>query len=174
MSPDVSPPRVRDATEADAAAIASIYNHYVLHTTVTFEESPVDAAEMQTRIAAVRAAGRPWLVLEEDGRLLGYAYASPWKPRSGYRFSVEVSVYVEPAAHRRGRGTALYDALFRVLEASGVRSAVGGIGIPNDASIRLHEKFGMTKVAHFARIGTKFGQWIDVGYWQRVFDPLPG
>lgn len=165
---------VREVIDADAPAIASIYNHYVLHTTVTFEETPVSAEEMLARIGAVRAAGRPWFVVEAAGQLCGYAYATPWKPRFGYRFSVEVSVYLEPSASGRGLGSLLYEALFAALAASGVHSAVGGIALPNSSSVRLHEKFGMTKVAHFAQIGTKFGEWIDVGYWQRVFDqPAP-
>jgi phosphinothricin acetyltransferase len=159
---------LRDATDDDAGAVAAIYNHYVLHTIVTFEEQPIDAAEMARRMLAVRTASLPWLVAEDGHRVVGYAYATPWKPRAGYRFTVEISIYLDREAGRRGIGTALYARLFDLLTARGIRNIIGGIALPNDASIALHEKFGMRKVAHFERNGIKFGQWIDVGYWQRV------
>lgn len=162
---------VRDAEPGDATAAAAIYNHYVRHTIVTFEEQPVDAAEMSRRMDTVRTASLPWLVAESADRVAGYAYATPWKPRAGYRFTVEISIYLDRDAGGRGIGTALYARLFDALSARGIRCIIGGIALPNDASIALHEKFGMRKVAHFERNGIKFGQWIDVGYWQRV---MPG
>lgn len=159
---------VRDATSEDAGAVADIYNHYVLHTTVTFEETPIDGAEMTRRMETVRAASLPWLVAERDGLVAGYAYATPWKPRTGYRFTAEVSIYLDRHATSRGIGTALYARLFEILAERGLRCLIGGIALPNDASVALHEKFGLRKVAHFERNGIKFGQWIDVGYWQRL------
>ncbi len=161
-------PVLRAARAADAPAIAALYNHYVLHTTVTFEETPVAAEEIAQRMAAVEAAGLPWLVREGDGVLLGYAYATPWRPRSAYRFSVEATVYVAPDVQRQGHGRALYAALFDALRARGRHAVLGGITLPNDASIALHEAMGMTKVAHLPEVGFKFGRWLDVGYWHRL------
>jgi L-amino acid N-acyltransferase YncA len=160
---------IRDANAADADRIAEIYNHYVLHTIVTFEEEPVAAAEMAARIEEVRAASLPWIVAEEEGRVVGFAYASKWKGRCAYRFSTEVTVYLDHEAGGRGLGSALYDRLFPMLAERGVHAAMGGIALPNPASIALHEKFGMEKVAHFKEVGFKFGGWIDVAYWQRTF-----
>lgn len=159
---------IRDATPEDAAALAAIYNHYVLQTIVTFEEAAIDPGEMARRVRTVQEASLPWLVAESAGEVAGYAYAGPWKPRAGYRFTVEISIYLDREASGRGLGTALYTGLFDILAARGIRCVIGGIALPNDASIVLHEKFGMRKVAHFERNGIKFGRWIDVGYWQRL------
>jgi len=162
---------IRAAAEADAEAIAYIYNYYVTDTIVTFEEDPVTESEIARRIDLVQSAGLPWLVAEENGEILGYAYATQWKERVGYRFSVEITVYLDKDCKGRGIGSQLYGELFRLLEKRGVKSAVGGVALPNDASVALHEKFGMRKVAEFERIGVKFGQWINVGYWQKFFSP---
>ncbi len=161
---------IRPATIADAAAIATIYNHYVLNTTVSFEEEPITVAEMERRIDDVLSKGQPWLVSEIDGVLAGYAYASRWHARIGYRFTSEITVYLDPRFGRRGLGSKLYDRLFPLLEQREVHSVLGIIALPNAASVALHEKFGLKKVAHFSEVGTKFGQWIDVGYWQRVWN----
>ena len=159
--------RVRDATPEDAPAIAAIYNHYIAGTIVTFEEETIDASEIRTRLAQVRAASLPWLVAD-DGNVAGYAYASPWKTRRAYRFAVEATVYLDPARTGQGVGSLLYAELFERLHAAGMHVVIGGIALPNDASVRLHEKMGMTKVAHFEQVGFKLGRWIDVGYWQRT------
>ena len=158
---------IRPVTAADAAAIAAIYNHYVTNTTVTFEEEPVSASEMARRIETVVSSGQPWLVAEVDGKVAGYAYATRWHHRHGYRYSAEVTVYLGPDFGGRGIGSALYRELFPLLESSGIRSLVGVIALPNAASVALHEKFGMQKVGHLKAIGMKFGEWIDVGYWQK-------
>lgn len=160
---------VRAAAAEDAAAIARIYNHYVAETIITFEEDAVGEAEMRERIEETRTASLPWFVAVENGELAGYAYASRWKSRCAYRYSLEVTVYVDPARPRRGIGSQLYAALLPALRSAGYHAAMGGIALPNDASIRLHEKFGFKKVAHFKESGFKFGKWIDVGYWQLVF-----
>lgn len=157
---------IRPVARGDAAAIAAIYNHYVTRSTVTFEEDPVSPGEMAHRIEAVLSQQQPWLVAEVEGQVAGYAYATRWHHRHGYRFSVEVTVYLEPTFSGRGLGTALYQVLFPMLEARGIRSIIGVIALPNPTSVALHEKFGMEKVGHFKAIGTKFGEWIDVGYWQ--------
>jgi L-amino acid N-acyltransferase YncA len=159
---------IRSATRADAESIASIYNHYVINTTISFEEKPVSPEEMAERIADVTSCGLPWLVLEQDGQTSGYAYAMKWKGREAYRFAVEISVYLEPELVGGGLGTKLYEVLLGQLKEKGFHAAIGGIALPNPASVALHEKFGMTKVAHFKEVGFKFGRWIDVGYWEGV------
>jgi phosphinothricin acetyltransferase len=151
---------------ADAAGIAAIYNHYVAHTVVTFEEEAVSADEIARRMEDVRSASLPWLVADQAGRIAGYAYASKWRARSAYRFSTEITVYLGPEDGGRGIGSALYDELFPMLRARGLHVVIGGIALPNDASVALHEKFGMKKVAHFAEVGFKFGKWVDVGFWE--------
>ncbi len=157
---------IRAATEADADDIVAIYNHFVVHTIVTFEEVVIDAAEMLRRMTGVWNASLPWLVAEEAGRVIGYAYAGQWKERHGYRFSVECTVYCAPNVVGRGVGTRLYAELFPMLRERGVHAVMGGIALPNDGSVALHEKFGMKKVAHFVQTGFKFDGWIDVGYWE--------
>jgi len=159
---------IRAAEPSDAAGIAAIYNHYVEQSIVTFEEEPVSDAEMARRIEDVRSESLPWLVAEEAGRIVGYASSRKWRDRSGYRFSAEITVYVAPGHARRGIGSGLYSRLFPILQARGIHALIGGIALPNDASVALHEKFGMRKVAHFAEVGFKFDRWIDVGYWQRT------
>ncbi len=157
---------IRAATPHDAAALADIYNHYITDSIVTFEEVPIDAAEMVRRLADVRSAGLPWLLAEDEGRVVGYAYGAKWNKRQGYRFSAEVTVYLAKGASGKGIGSALYKELLGQLRALGFKSAIGGIALPNEASVALHEKFGFKKAAHYERIGIKFGQWLDVGYWQ--------
>jgi L-amino acid N-acyltransferase YncA len=159
---------VRGVTPADAGAVAAIYNHYVLQTVVTFEEEPVTSDEMSRRIDEVRAASLPWFVAERAGAIAGYAYASRWRARSAYRFSSEVTVYLAREQGRRGIGSALYAELLSALRASGLHAAIGGIALPNDASVALHERFGFKKVAHFEQTGFKFNRWIDVGYWELI------
>jgi L-amino acid N-acyltransferase YncA len=156
---------IRPATTADAAAIAAIYNHYVTTTTVSFEEQAVTVAEMAGRIGEVKAR-LPWYVFERDDAVLAYAYATPWRVRSAYRFSVESSVYVAPGHAGQGLGTQLYRTLLDDLRARGMRVVIGGIAQPNPASVGLHEALGFKKVAHFSRVGCKFGRWVDVGYWE--------
>jgi phosphinothricin acetyltransferase len=157
---------VRAVVAGDASGIAEIYNHYVATTVVTFEEAPVSAAEMARRIGEAGSASLPWLVAERQGKVAGYAYASPWKARSAYRFSVEVTVYVDPGCPRQGIGRRLYEELLPGLRARGIHSAFGVIALPNEASVALHERFGFAKVAHLREVGFKFDRWIDVGYWQ--------
>lgn len=163
---------IRQATTSDAEAIAGIYNHYILETIVTFEEQPVSLSAMAERIDEVTAASLPWIVAEQDGAIVGYAYASRWKGRCAYRFSVETTVYVSTAGSGKGIGTRLYETLLQQLKDSGLHVAIAGIALPNPASIALHEKFGFRKVAQFEEVGFKFGKWIDVGYWQLTLASL--
>lgn len=159
---------VRSARPPDAQAISSIYNHYVQNTVITFEETFVTVGEIQTRIENLSSAGLPWLVVEDATKVQGYAYAAPWRSRASYRHSVQVSVYLDKDFVCPGTGSLLYSHLFQALENSDVHVAMAGIALPNEASVALHEKFGMTKVGHLAEIGQKFGRWVDVGYWQRT------
>lgn len=159
---------IRQATPADAAAIAAIYNHYVLNTVITFEEQPVATSQMAERIEQVKADGLPWLVLEQDGDLLGYAYATKWRVRSAYRFSVESTVYLKAGITGKGFGSQLYQQLLSELKTLGLHLVIGGITLPNEQSIALHEKFGFGKCGHFQQVGFKFEQWRDVGYWQKL------
>jgi phosphinothricin acetyltransferase len=156
---------IRPANPSDAAAICRIYNPFVTESTVTFEENAVTDEEMQKRIADVSTA-LPWLVLEEAGVVVAYAYATRWRVRSAYRFSVESTVYVDSGSHRRGFGRRLYLELIRQLRALGLHRVLGGIALPNPCSVGLHESLGFRKIAHFDEVGFKFGRWIDVGYWE--------
>lgn len=164
---------IRPVMAEDAHAIASIYNHYVLNSIATFEEQPVVAETMATRMHHTALARMPWLVAVDGETLLGYAYAGPWKARSAYRHSAEITVYVAPEATGQGVGTRLYEALFAILRDTSIRIVIGGVSLPNAASIALHEHFGMRKVAHFHEVGFKFNRWIDVGYWQMALGAEP-
>ncbi len=157
---------LRDARVEDGHAISAIYNHYIANTTISFEEDAVSAAEIGTRIKTVQAANLPWLVAMMDGQIAGYAYATPWRVRPAYRFSVESSVYVAHDKPRCGLGRALYAALIERLRGGNTHLVIGGIALPNDASVGLHEAMGYEKVAHFSEVGKKFDRWHDVGYWQ--------
>ncbi len=158
---------IREVLEQDAQAITDIYNYYVANTTFTFEEAAISSADIISRIHNVVSDGLPWIVLLENDILVGYAYASRWKERSAYRFSVEATVYLSHTQQGKGLGTQLYTALLARLEEAGINSVIGGITIPNPASIALHEKLGMKQVAHIKDIGYKFDQWLDVGFWQK-------
>ena len=160
---------IRSATPDDANAICHIYNHYVQNTITTFEEQPVLVKEMQRRILDVTNS-LPWLVSEDNGKVIGYAYASKWKSRCAYRFSAESTVYLAPDATGRGTGSRLYEELIAELNLSSLHSIIGGIALPNPASIALHEKCGFRKVAHFKEVGWKFNQWVDVGYWELILE----
>lgn len=157
---------IREATHNDAAALADIYNYYILNTAITFEEAALSVDDMARRVEKVQSSGYSWLVAQQDGRIIGYAYATKWHERAAYRHTVEVSVYLAHDSSARGWGTRLYEALFAGLREKPVHVVIGGIALPNAASVAIHEKFGMEQVAHFRQVGYKFGQWIDVGYWQ--------
>lgn len=166
----MSPSTIRPALPDDAGAICAIYNHYIATTTISFEEDPVADADMAQRIADVDKAGLPWLVMEIDGRIVGYAYATRWRVRPAYRGSVESSIYLDQSCAGRGLGLALYRVLLDALRERGLHRAIGGIAQPNAASVGLHEKLGFRKVAHFTEVGRKFGRWLDVGYWELGLD----
>lgn len=160
---------IRPALPEDAPRIADIYNPYVRDTAISFEEAAVSAEAMADRMAKVRQAGLPWLVAEHAGEVVAYAYATRWRERHAYRYSVECTVYAAPECRGTGVGQALYEVLFPGLRAAGLHAVIAVIALPNPSSIALHERLGMRKVAHFTQVGFKFGQWHDVGNWQIVF-----
>ncbi len=163
---------IRSVTNEDATSIADIYNYYVTDTVITFETQAITAEDMLQRIVKIQSDNLPWLVAEDNkGKVIGYAYASKWRERFAYRFSVEVTVYLAPNSSGKGIGAKLYQALFAQLKQRSIHSVIGGITLPNQASIALHEKFGLEKVAHFKDVGYKFDQWLDVGYWQGMLKP---
>lgn len=162
---------IRDANEADAARIAEIYGHYVQNTTVTFEIVPPTTEEIARRIRDVQEK-HVWLLAEEKGTVLGYAYAASFKERAAYRFSAEITVYVDIHHSGKGIGSALLEELLERLRHLGFVHAIGVIALPNPGSVRLHEKFGFKKAAHFSGLGYKLGNWIDVGYWQKQIQPF--
>ena len=160
---------LRNVSLKDAPAIAEIYNYYVRETIITFEEIEVDAEEIVKRIQNVTAK-YPWIVYEQNGEILGYAYGGEWRTRSAYRFVAESAVYLKHGLAPKGIGSQLYSELLNRLKAQGIHAVMGVLGLPNEPSIKLHEKFGFEKVAHFPEVGFKFNQWVDVGYWQLMFD----
>jgi phosphinothricin acetyltransferase len=163
---------IRDAAAADAAAIAAIYNVHVRDTIVTFELHEVGVDDMAQRMALVHDLGLPWLVLEERGVVIGYAYGGQWKARAAYARTVESSIYLADAACGRGLGKYLYAELIERLRACGIHVVIGGVSLPNAVSIALHEGLGFEPIGAFREVGWKLGRWIDVGYWQlRLDDP---
>ena len=167
--PSAVSPQVRDAADADLPAIQFIYAHHVLHGLASFEEVPPGVDELRTRMAAVRAAGLPYLVAEVDGAVAGYAYATLYRPRSAYRHTVEDSVYVAQGMAGRGIGAALLSALITRCEAGPWRQMMAtiGQGDGNRGSIALHTRMGFTRIGALRSVGFKHGQWLDTVLMQR-------
>ncbi|MHB8233171.1 MAG: arsinothricin resistance N-acetyltransferase ArsN1 family B [Solirubrobacteraceae bacterium] len=167
---------VRPASAQDAQACAAIYAPYVRDTAITFETEPPSQEEMVRRIAAC-SESHAWLVLEQAGRVVGYAYGGRFAARPAYRWASEVSVYLEQGRRRTGGGRALYEALFAALSQRGYRMAVAGMTLPNEASVALHRALGFQPVGTYRRIGFKHGAWHDVAWCQRALgdddDPPP-
>ena len=157
---------VRPANSGDSAELARIYNDYIANTHITFETESVGAQEMAQRVLETQESGLPWIIAEGSGGSVGYAYASKWKGRCAYRYSVESTVYLAAGHTGRGIGPRLYAALIEAIRAASMRTIIGGIALPNEHSVKLHERLGFRKVAHFEQVGYKMDRWIDVGYWQ--------
>lgn len=164
---------IRLCERHDAVQVCDIYNYYVDNTVITFEETSVSCGLMVDRVRNYMTR-YPWLVSESEEGIVGFAYATPWKERSAYRNTAEVTVYIRCGAFGRGYGKALYRALLLELEQRSCHVVLGCIALPNKASVGLHEAFGFTKVAHFSQVGYKFGQWLDVGYWQLTMGSREG
>lgn len=160
---------IREATMQDSPAIAAIYNWYIENSTITFEEEAVEPGDMAQRMV-VADQSRPWLVLEIDGEILGFACAELWRQRSAYRFARETSIYVHEQHFGKGYGRQLYEQLINELRQTPIHVVIAGIALPNDRSIELHKKLGFEKVGQFSEVGKKFGEYLDVSYWQLILD----
>jgi len=165
-------PTIRPSRDADIEAIAAIYGHHVLHGVASFEETPPAPAEMARRRQAILDHGLPYLVAEIAGRVIGYCYAGPFRPRTGYRFTLEDSIYIDAAEVGRGVGRALMTPLLASCAAMGYRQIIAVIGGSETiASIRLHAALGFAHIGVLPAIGFKFGRWIDVVLMQRALGP---
>ena len=170
-----APQRIRLANPADAEAIAAIYRPIVESTAISFETAAPDGTEMGQRIAETLVS-YPWLVCDLEGRVAGYAYATKHRVRAAYQWSVDTSVYIDAAYRRRGIARGLYRSLFAILSAQGYVNALAGIALPNAESVGLHEAVGFEPLGVYRRVGFKFGEWRDVGWWQlalRAHDASP-
>jgi phosphinothricin acetyltransferase len=154
-------------TKGDAAEICVIYNHYVETGFISFETESVSESEMASRIQNISST-YPYLVYEEQGKVLAYAYANLWKARAAYKHSLETTIYASPDIMLKGVGRALYQGIFDALDRNTVHTLMAVIALPNEASVGFHEKMGYEKAGHFKEVGKKFGDWIDVGYWQKM------
>lgn len=161
-------PTVRAAVEADLAALTEIYNYYVVRTPITFDVQPFVPADRRAWFDAHAASGRHRLIVAEDARgILGYASTSRWRPKPAYDTTVESSVYCRHDATGRGIGTLLCRSLFDALRGEDVHQIVAGVALPNDASVRLHERLGFTRVGVFSAVGRKFDRFWDVAWFER-------
>lgn len=163
---------IRPITPEDVVPMAAIYNYYVANTVVTFDLEPVSVDAMAQKADTI-AATYPYLALDDgEGRLAGYAYGSQFRPKPGYRFTVETTIYFDPSCTGNGYGTALYTALLSELRDRGFKTAVAVLVLPNAASARLHEKLGFVKIGHIPNAGRKFDRWLDTGYWHLDLETL--
>jgi phosphinothricin acetyltransferase len=163
----VSAVQVRSATDGDLVRVREVVNHYIEHSVFNFRTEPQSIDEVRA-LWARRHDLFPWLVAVVDGRVVGVAYAGPWNERDAYRWTVESTIYVDPSTHRRGVGDALYTELLDRLRRQGFHSAVAVIALPNDPSVRLHERHGFARAGHLRDAGFKHDAWHDVGFWQCV------
>jgi L-amino acid N-acyltransferase YncA len=168
----MQPSLIRPFAPGDEHDIAAIYNHYILHTTVTFEEEPLSPAQMRERIDAYRQH-HPWLVCVRDTEVLGYAYGAKFHARAAFRHTLEASVYLKAGCERQGLGRALYQVLIPMLAEQGCRTLVAVIALPHEGSVALHESLGFEASGRLKQVGFKFGQWLDIGYWTLRLGTLP-
>ncbi|MEM6652516.1 MAG: arsinothricin resistance N-acetyltransferase ArsN1 family B [Pseudomonadota bacterium] len=162
---------IRIARADDGAALAAIYAPIVAETFISFEEDPPSSQEMSVRIEQTLKT-HPWLVVEEQGRVLAYAYACPHRTRAAYKWSCDISVYVAAPGRRQGLALQLYAHLFKTLSGQGFGSVFAGIALPNTASVAFHERMGLKPVGVYERVGYKGGSWRDVGWWGRQLQDL--
>lgn len=161
----MSSPRIRLATADDLVRIREIVNHYIERSVFNFRTEPQSLDEVRGTWGKLHRRF-PWLVADIDDRIIGAAYAGPWNERAAYQWTAEVTVYIEESVHRRGVGDALYTELLDRLRRNGFHSAVAVIALPNDPSVRLHERHGFEHVGHLHEAGFKHDAWHDVGFWQ--------
>lgn len=167
MAGDTSAAQVRSVTEADLTRVREIVNYYIEHSVFNFRTEPQRSEELRA-LWAQRHQRFPWLVAVIDDDVVGAAYAGPWNERAAYQWTVESTIYVDPSAQRRGVGDALYTELLNQLGRMGFHSVIAVIALPNDPSVRLHERHGFVPVGRLREAGHKHGAWHDVGFWQRA------
>jgi len=160
---------IRNLKITDAKQIADIYNYYVLNSVVTFDEVPFTETAFRDRIFSISST-YPFLVYEEENMVLGYAYANMFRQKPAYKNTVETTIYLANEAQGKQIGTKLYGSLLNLLRDQKYHVAIGGLTLPNEASVKLHEKLGFEQVAHFKEVGYKFNQWLDVGFWELILD----
>jgi phosphinothricin acetyltransferase len=159
---------IRAAVQSDLAALTALYNHYIQHTAITFDTEPWTLEQRAAWLSHYAESGRHRLLIaESEGKLLGYASSSPFRPKAAYDTSVETSVYVSPEAHGHGIGTALYTRLFEILSHEDVHRAIAGITLPNEKSLALHTKFGFVETGRMTEVGRKFNQYWDVAWMEK-------
>ena len=161
---------IRKATLDDACEICDIYNYYIENTAVTFETVPVSELEMRKRIEEVFNTGYVFYAGEVNGKIIGYYYTHRWHNRCAYALTAEESIYLDKNETGKGYGTQLFEHLLNHIDKSKIHVLIAGICVPNEASVRLHEKFGFQQISHMKEIGRKFDQWRDVGHWQLIFE----
>jgi L-amino acid N-acyltransferase len=159
---------VRRASEEDVPSMVEIENHEILEGTAHFGTEPISLADGRSRFDNESEHYPLWVALEE-GRVIGFARSGPWKTREAYRFTTEIGVYVRHSHQGRGVAKAIYGEFLPSLKDAGFKTVVAGIALPNPASIKLHERFGLTRVGTLPKVGYKFDQWLDVGYWALTF-----
>ena len=160
---------IRAVHITDAQQLVDIYNYYVLNSIVTFDDEALSLESFKDKITRINT-DYPFIVFEENNKILGYAYGSQWRPKPAYNHTVESTVYIKHNTQGKQIGTKLYAELLKQLKLKKFHTVIGGLTLPNDASVRLHEKFGFKEVAHFKQVGYKFNKWLDVGFWQLNLD----
>ncbi|PCJ64516.1 MAG: phosphinothricin acetyltransferase [Bacteroidetes bacterium] len=158
--------QIREAQVSDAGPITNIYNYYIRETILTFDLDEIGISDFEKKIPTIQKS-YPFIVATQNNRVIGYAYASQWKTKAAYKHTAETTIYMNPDDRSKGTGLRLYNALLSSMPLYDLVTAIGGITIPNEASIKLHKKLGFHKVAEFKKVGFKFDEWIDVEYWQK-------
>lgn len=161
--------KIREATLADARRICEIYNYYIAHTATTFETAPLSEMEMKERMNEVISSGFPYYVGEIERNVIGYCYIHTWNNRCAYSSTKEVTIYLDKDQTGKGLGSMLYRHLLHHLNKENIHVLIAGICLPNEGSVKLHEKFGFKQISHMKEIGWKLNQWQDVGHWQLIF-----
>lgn len=161
---------IRKVKLEDSRRICEIYNYYVENTAVTFETTPVPETEMKERINEIIDSGFPYYVGEIEGKVVGYYYIHKWNGRCAYSSTKEVTIYLDKDCTGKGLGSTLYEHLFQNIDRENLHVLIAGICIPNEGSVKLHEKFGFKQSSHMKEIGWKFDKWQDVGHWLLIFN----
>jgi phosphinothricin acetyltransferase len=159
---------IRNVVIEDAKEIVDIYNYYVVNTIITFDKTPFSTTDFEEKIKTT-SSEFPFYVYEENNEILGYAYGSKWRKKPSYDNTVEITIYLKNGIQGKGIGTKLYSKLIETLKNQKYHTLIGGLTLPNEVSVKLHEKFGFEKAAHFKEVGRKFDKWHDVGFWQLTF-----